>query len=242
MNGFKGFGSAVRELIGYRLNAAQAESFHWYAQELIAWNQRFNLTAIVDPVEIDIKHFLDSLTCLKVLEFRPPGRVVDIGTGAGFPGIPIKLLFPQFELTLLESIKKKVDFCQHIIDALGLEGVRVIHARAETLGQDPDHRERYDWGIARAVAIAPVLLEYLLPFIRVGGGAILQKGETGPAEMHQAESALRILGAQVDQIQTIELPCVPEPRHIISVKKTAATPQQYPRRAGMAAKRPLKSA
>jgi 16S rRNA (guanine527-N7)-methyltransferase len=178
---------------------------------------------------------------LTISDFRPPGKVIDIGTGAGFPGIPIKLLFPQFEVTLVESVRKKVDFCEHVVQSLGLHGVQVIRARAETLGQSHAHRECYDWGLARAVAIAPVVLEYLLPFIRVGGDAILQKGETGPAEMHQAEKALRVLGAEVEQIQTVELPCVAEPRHLIRVRKIAATPHQYPRRPGMAAKRPLQS-
>jgi 16S rRNA (guanine527-N7)-methyltransferase len=238
---FDGLESAVQDWLGYRLNPTQRDAFTWYAQELIDWNQRFNLTAITDPVEIDIKHFLDSLSCLTISDFRPPGKVIDIGTGAGFPGIPIKLLFPQFEVTLVESVRKKVDFCEHVVQSLGLHGVQVIRARAETLGQSHAHRECYDWGLARAVAIAPVVLEYLLPFIRVGGDAILQKGETGPAEMHQAEKALRVLGAEVEQIQTVELPCVAEPRHLIRVRKIAATPHQYPRRPGMAAKRPLQS-
>jgi 16S rRNA (guanine527-N7)-methyltransferase len=239
MNGFEGFGPAVKRMLGFRLSAAQLDSFAWYAHELVTWNRRFNLTAITDPIEIEIKHFLDSLTCLLVTNFRPPGKIIDIGTGAGFPGIPIKLLLPQFEITLVESIGKKVDFCQHVITKLGLENVAVVQARAETLGQAQEYRQRYDWGLARAVAKAPVVLEYLLPFIRIGGGAILQKGETGPSEMHQAEKALRLLGAEVEQIQSVELPCVPEARHLIWVKKTAATPEKYPRRAGMVAKRPL---
>lgn len=239
MNGFEGLGPAVQSMLGFRLTASQLESFNWYAQELVTWNKRFNLTAITDPDEIDIKHFLDSLTCLMVSDFRPPGKVIDIGTGAGFPGIPISLILPNFDVTLLESIGKKADFCQHVIEALGLENVEVIQARAEALGQAPEFREQYEWGLARAVAIAPVVLEYLLPFIRVGGSVLLQKGATGPAEMHQAETALRVLGAEVEQIQSIELPCVTEARHLISVRKTAATPEKYPRRAGIATKRPL---
>jgi 16S rRNA (guanine527-N7)-methyltransferase len=239
MNGFEGLGPAVQRLLGFRLSPGQLEAFDWYAQELVAWNKRFNLSAITDPVEIEIKHFLDSLTCLMVTDFRPPGKVVDIGTGAGFPGIPISLLFPKFEMTLIESIGKKADFCRHVIGELNLENVKVIQARAEALGHAPEYREIYDWGLARAVAIAPVVLEYILPFICVGGSALLQKGVTGPAEMHQAENALSVLGAEVEQIKSIELPCVTEARHLIFVKKTAATPEKYPRRAGIAAKRPL---
>lgn len=239
MNGFEGFDAAVLRVVGYRLSRKQLDSFAWYARELITWNQSFNLTAITDLVEIDIKHFLDSLSCLKVDPFRPPGKVIDVGTGAGFPGIPIKLLHPQFDMTLVESVGKKANFCQHVIDTLEIEGIRVVHSRAEILGRQADHRESYDWGLARAVAIAPVVLEYLIPLIRVGGRAILQKGETGPAEMHQAEQALRVLGAEVEQIQVVELPGVAEPRHLITVRKVAATPPKFPRRPGMAAKRPL---
>jgi 16S rRNA (guanine527-N7)-methyltransferase len=239
MNRFEGLQAEVARLVGYRVNAQQQEAFNWYTRTLIDWNTRFNLTAITDPVEIDIKHHLDSVSCLKVETFRPPGRVIDIGTGAGFPGIPIKLLYPHFEMTLVESVGKKVDFCRHVQETLDLQGLRIIHDRAEALAREVEHRESYDWGLARAVAIAPVVLEYLLPFIRVGGSAILQKGESGPAEMHQAENALRVLGGEVEQIQKIELPCVTEPRHIISVRKVAATPPKYPRRPGIAAKRAL---
>jgi 16S rRNA (guanine527-N7)-methyltransferase len=242
MNGYEGFEAAVVRIVGHRLSAKQLDSFAWYNRELISWNQRFNLTAITDPVEIEIKHFLDSLSCLTVDQFRPPGKVIDVGTGAGFPGIPIKLLYPQFDLTLVESVRKKASFCQHVIDTLEIEGIRVVHDRAETLGRHADYRECYDWGLARAVAIAPVVLEYLIPLIRVGGRAILQKGETGPAEMHQAEHAMRVLGAEVEQIQAVELPRVTEPRHLATVRKVAATPPKYPRRPGMAAKRPLISA
>lgn len=241
MSGFNGLGPSVESLLGYRLTSTQIDSFRWYAQELINWNDRFNLTAITDPLEIEIKHFLDSLSCLTVSSLRPPGRIIDVGTGAGFPGIPIKLLYPQFELTLLESIGKKVAFCRHVVDTLSLDHVEVIQGRAETLGQDWGHRERYDWALARAVAIAPVVMEYVVPFVRMGGGAILQKGETGPAEIHQAQAALQLLGAEVEQIQRIELPCVTDARHLITVRKVAATPQKYPRRAGIPAKRPIKS-
>lgn len=241
MNGFEGLATAVFKLVGYRLSQAQLDAFGRYTKQLIEWNQRFNLTAITDPVEVDIKHHLDSISCLKVEGLRPPGRIIDVGTGAGFPGIPIKLLYPQFEMTLVESVGKKAKFCQHVKDELDLKALHVVNERAEILGRHPDHRESYDWGLARAVAVAPVVLEYLLPFIRVGGRAILQKGETGLAELHQSQEALRVLGGEVEQIQEIELPCVPEARQLITVRKVAATPPKYPRRPGIAAKRPLLS-
>jgi 16S rRNA (guanine527-N7)-methyltransferase len=230
---------AARSLLGLELTAAQRKDFDWYATELVDWNQRFNLTAITDPAAIGIKHFLDSLSCLLVMRGQAPGRVIDIGTGAGFPGLPLKIVRPQIRLTLVEATGKKVDFCQHVVTSLRLEAVQVIHARAEEIGHWPDHRQAYDWALARAVAAMPVLVEYLLPLLRIGGRAIAQKGDTGPAEAHAAEKALRLLGGRVQQVVPVELPTVVESHYLVVVEKTAATPDEYPRRAGMPAKRPL---
>ena len=237
-----GFEDSLFQLVGHQLTAPQREGFRWYSEALLEWNERFNLTAITDSESIEIKHFLDSLTCLTVEGFRPPGRVVDVGSGAGFPGIPIAMLYPPFEMTLIESVGKKVRFCQYVVEQLELKNVTLVNDRAEKLGQAAAYRESFDWGLARAVAIAPVVLEYTLPLIRVGGRVILQKGETGVAEMQQAENALNVLGGEVEQIEHVELPGVAEPRHIITVRKVAATPPKYPRRPGMAAKRPLNNA
>ncbi len=240
MNESDAFYQTAIDLLGVTLTFHQIEAFQWYANELRSWNQRYNLTAITDPDEINIKHFIDSLSCLQVERFRPPGSVIDVGTGAGFPGIPLKIVYPQFKLTLVESIGKKMEFCRHVISSLGLDGVDFVQARAENLGKNAQHRERYDWGIARAVAILPVLLEYLLPFIKLGGGAIVQKGETGPAEAHSAEKALSVLGGEIKQVLPVELPRVTEPRYLILVDKVALTPEKYPRKPGIPAKRPLK--
>ncbi len=234
-------GKITEELLGLRISPQQGEAFRWYASELIAWNKRFNLTAITDRAEIETKHFLDSLTCLSVMGAAPQGKVLDVGSGAGFPGIPLKIVHPQLRLTLLESIGKKVAFCRHVVAGLGLEGVEVIQDRAETAGHMAGHRQAYDWVVARAVAALPVLIEYVLPFLKLGCYAIAQKGETGPAEVQAAESALQVLGGRIEQVESVELPRVAETRYLIVIRKSAATPVKYPRRAGIPAKRPLGS-
>ncbi len=239
MNESDTFYQTASDLLGVNLTFHQIEAFQWYANELRSWNQRYNLTAITDPDEINIKHFIDSLSCLQVERFRPPGNVIDVGTGAGFPGIPLKIVYPQFKMTLVESIGKKMEFCRHVISSLGLDGIDFVQARAEHIGKKVAHREQYDWAIARAVAILPVLLEYLLPLIKLGGGAIVQKGETGPAEAHSAEKALSVLGGEIKQVLPVELPRVTEPRYLIVVDKVACTPEKYPRKPGIPAKRPL---
>jgi 16S rRNA (guanine527-N7)-methyltransferase len=180
------------------------------------------------------------MTCHLVMNAPEPGRVVDVGAGAGFPGLPLKIINPQLKLALIESIGKKVEFCRHVIEMLALNGVNLIHDRVENVGHDDEHRQVYDWAVARAVAAMPVLVEYLLPLLRIGGKAVILKGETGPAEAHAAEEALRILGGKIEQIIPVELPRVVESRYLIIVEKHAATPQKYPRRVGIPAKRPLR--
>jgi 16S rRNA (guanine527-N7)-methyltransferase len=230
---------AVRKMLGRELSPRQLDAFTWYSSELREWNQRFNLTAIKDPSGIEVRHFLDSLTCCLAMTANASLKVVDVGTGAGFPGIPIKILCPSMKLTLVEATSKKVDFCTHVVVGLGLENVDVVHGRAEDVAQDRKYRETYDVALARAVAPLSVLVEYLLPFLRVGGRAIAQKGETAHAEAHEAEGALGILGGGVDRLIPIELPGVVETRYLVVLKKLAATPEKYPRRAGMPEKRPL---
>jgi 16S rRNA (guanine527-N7)-methyltransferase len=183
----------ARALLHLDLTPAQLAAFETYARLLREWNERFNLTGITDDQGLQVKHFLDSLTVLPAL---PTGaaRVADVGTGAGFPGLPLKLIRPELRLTLIEATGKKVTFLEAVIAALNLSGVAVVKARAEEIGQDPAHRERYDAVLARAVAELPVLLEYTLPLARVGGAVIAQKGEAAPAEAETAEAAARRLG------------------------------------------------
>jgi 16S rRNA (guanine527-N7)-methyltransferase len=232
-------GEAAAAMLDLRLSARQRANFQTYAEELARWSRRFNLSAITDPYGIEIKHFLDSLTCLRVLGLACSGRLVDIGSGAGFPGLPLKIACPKLEVTLVEATGKKAEFCRHVIECLSLGGIDVEHARAEDFGRVAGRRQSYDWAVARAVAPLPTLTEYLLPMLKIGGRAVAQKGETGPSEAHEADEALRILGGRVSQLIPIELPGVAETRYLVVIDKLAATPAKYPRRAGMPLKRPL---
>jgi len=229
--------ASARALLHLDLTPAQLAAFRTYADELRAWNEQFNLTAITDTEGIQIKHFLDSLTVLKAL--HAPAKVVDVGTGAGFPGIPLRIVCPEIKLTLVEATGKKVTFCEALVEKLSLSGVTVIKARAEEVGQDRAHREQYDWAVARAVAEMPVLAEYLLPLVKRGGRALAQKGEGAPGETHAAEGAVKRLGGQLEHIVPVELPGIAETRYLVVFRKVAATPQAYPRRPGVPAKQPL---
>ncbi len=226
-------------LTGATLTAHQSTALEIYAQELLVWNQRYSLTAIRDLKQVRIKHILDSLSAHLVMRNTPIETVVDVGTGAGFPGIPLKIFWPHLQLTLIESVGKKSRFCEHIVEKLSLENVKIVRDRAEILGAQAEYREQYDWAVARAVAHMPVLMEYLLPFVRVGGRVLAMKGETGPTEVHAAENALRLLGGKLEQITAVVLPGVVEERYLVVINKTASTPEKYPRRAGIPSKRPL---
>ncbi len=229
----------AHQQLGLHLSRSQLSALTLYERELMDWNTRFNLTAIRDPQEIQTKHFLDSLTCWLAMRECKAGKLVDIGTGAGFPGIPLKIILPNMHLTLVESVGKKAEFCRHVVKILDLPGVEVVQARAEALGQDARYRERYDWAVARAVAILPVLAEYLLPLVRVGGCMLAMKGESGPAETQTAEHAFQVLGGHVRQLLPVTLPGVAEERYLVVIDKVAATPTLYPRKVGVPAKRPL---
>lgn len=230
--------------LGIQLTAQQRADFERYAQELIEWNQKFNLTAITDYEQVQIRHFLDSLSCLAAEETRtalnrPTPCVIDVGSGAGFPGIPLKIVCPNMQLTLLEATGKKVTFLEHIIDQLHLRNVVAIKSRAKELAHDPAHRQRYDLVLARAVADLPVLMEYTLPFCAIGGWVVAQKGESGAAEAWSADRAISILGGELRRVMPVELTGLPEDRSLVIVQKVSSTPADYPRRPGMPAKRPL---
>jgi 16S rRNA (guanine527-N7)-methyltransferase len=229
----------AQTLFNVHITGRQVMALMTYEKELLEWNQKFNLTAIRDSESIRTKHFLDSFSCVLAWKASPPNQVIDVGTGAGFPGIPLKILYPSLKLTLVESVGKKAMFCQHIVRVLGLEHVDVIQARAEELGQNPQHRERYDWAIARAVANLNVLSEYLIPLVRLGGAMLAQKGESGPAEAQSAEEAMKLLGGKLKQLISVNLPSVAEDRYLVVVEKVAATPPKYPRKPGIPMKQPL---
>jgi 16S rRNA (guanine527-N7)-methyltransferase len=222
------------------LTSEQVEAFELYYQQLIAWNERGNLTAITDYKEVQVKHFLDSLSCLQVLTpLAPRTRCIDIGAGAGFPGLPLKIVRPQMRLALLEATGKKVLFLEHIVGELGLRDVEIIKGRAEELGRQAAHREVYEVAVARAVAQLVVLLEYALPLLAIGGIFVAQKGAEIEDEVEAAQSALLILGGRMKGVRPVHLAGLDAPRHLVVVEKVAPTPQKYPRRAGIPAKRPL---
>jgi 16S rRNA (guanine527-N7)-methyltransferase len=229
----------AQEICRVSLSEAQLQAFDWYAAELAVYNQRFNLTAITSPEQVRVRHFVDSLSCARVLGPRPEGRLVDIGAGAGFPSLPLKIAFPSLSVSLVESVGKKADFCRRVVQELGLTGVEVLHGRAEQVGRQPEHREGHDWAVARAVARLPTLLEYMLPLLRLGGTAVAMKGESGPAEAHASDRALELLGGKLRQVLMVELPGVVEQHNLIVIEKHSTTPERYPRRTGIPAKRPL---
>lgn len=224
----------------FTLTQTQLNAFEQYSQELIAWNQRVNLTRIVEPEEIVVKHFLDSLSVCQALPDLSPGlSVVDVGSGAGFPGLPLKIVLPDIRLTLLESTRKKTAFLQHIIHILNLTNVTVLTARAEEAGQQSAHREQYDVAVARAVSGLPTLAEYSLPLVKVGGMIIIQKGQHPAEEVKAATSALEILGGKLHEILPVTVPGLNAERHLLVISKDKSTPKQYPRRPGLPAKKPI---
>ena len=228
------------ELIGPELTPVQAEQFEKYFALLAEWNKVMNLTAIVDPDEVAVKHFADSLTLLPYLDRAGTRSLIDVGTGAGFPGIPLKIMRPELEVTLLDSLEKRVRFLNTVTAELGLSGIRTIHARAEDAGRDKRLRGQFDASAARAVAPMNVLCEYCLPFVRPDGMFFAMKG---PAQ-EDFRRALKELGGEVEADDVFELTAAAgeEPalqRRIICVKKSGTTPAKYPRRAGLPAKKPL---
>jgi 16S rRNA (guanine527-N7)-methyltransferase len=229
----------AQTLFNVHLSGRQVLALHTYEKELLEWNQKFNLTAIRDAESIRTKHFLDSFSCVLAWKASPPNQLIDVGTGAGFPGIPLKILYPNLKLTLVESVGKKAMFCQHIVRVLGLDQVDVIQARAEDLGQDSGHREKYEWAIARAVAKLNVLSEYLIPLVKIGGAVLAQKGESGPAEAQFAEETMQLLGGKLKQLIPVNLPGVADDRYLVVVEKVAATPPRFPRKPGIPMKQPL---
>jgi 16S rRNA (guanine527-N7)-methyltransferase len=229
----------AQELFGIHLTGGQVLALATLERELLAWNERVNLTAIREAEGIRVKHFLDSFSCVLAWRGTPPSRLIDVGTGAGFPGFPLKILYPSMHLTLVESVGKKANFCRHIVEQLKMENVEVLALRAEDVGQLPAHREVYDWAVARAVANLPILSEYLLPLVRPGGKMLAQKGTSGPAETNKAAHAFKVLGGQFNQLIHVNLPGIEEERYLVIVDKVAPTPKTYPRKPGIAAKKPL---
>lgn len=229
----------VNDALGIVLTPTQVNMLSAYEAILLKWNTKFNLTSITEHETILVKHFFDSLTCLSLIPTQGEFSLIDVGTGAGFPGIPLKIINPSIKLTLSESVGKKANFCRIAVEELRLTNVQVITSRAETIGQDKKFRERFDWAVARAVAPLSVLVEYLLPLVRIGGSMLAQKGSDTDIEIEQAENAIRTLGGKLDSVIPITLPSSMGRRTLISIRKITPTPVKYPRRPGAPKKNPL---
>jgi 16S rRNA (guanine527-N7)-methyltransferase len=229
--------------LGIKLTAGQLKQFELYYRELVDWNKKINLTAITDYSPVQVKHFLDSLTITLALpeeEVQRPGfNIIDIGTGAGFPGVPLKILFPQPRLVLIEPTTKKTAFLHHIIRKLELENVEVLNSRAEEAAHLPLYREQFALVLSRAVALLPTLVELALPFCRIGGRFIAQKKGEIDREISRAEKAIAALGGKLDRIKKIELDEFDDGRYLVIIDKIYPAPNKYPRRPGIPRRRPI---
>lgn len=231
--------------MGLTLSPQQLEQFSTYYSLLADWNSRMNLTAIDDPVGVQTKHFLDCLAGLSLIQEEMTGapvarpRAIDVGSGAGFPGLPLKIAWPQLRLVLLDGTGKKVRFLEAVVSGLGLEQVEVVQGRAEELGHRDEYRGQFDLVLARAVARLNTLVEYLLPFVRQGGYAIAYKGPGAADEFMDARRAIDLLGGEVVRFAPVQVPLLEEERRILLIKKQRRTPSQYPRGQGLPRKEPL---
>jgi 16S rRNA (guanine527-N7)-methyltransferase len=223
----------------YELTQGQLDQFAVYYRLLVEKNRVMNLTAITQEQEVYIKHFYDSLTITRAIDVGEITTLLDVGTGAGFPGIPLKIVFPHLKLTLLDSLQKRVHFLQEVGEALGWNDVTYVHGRAEDIAQLSDYREQYDLVASRAVAKINVLAEYCLPFVRVGGMFIAMKGSNVTEELSLAKQALFILGKSTHQVNSLVLPEQMGERNLIVIEKKESTPNKYPRKSGTIKKSPL---
>ena len=203
---------------GLELSDKQLKMFDIYYQLLVEWNEKINLTAITDPGEVAVKHMVDSLSVCDEKIINNSSKTIDVGTGAGFPGIPIKIMYPDMQLTLLDSLNKRVKFLQTVADKLDFRNIEIIHGRAEELGKQKNYREKYDVVFSRAVARMPVLCEYALPFVKIQGYFIALKGRQYEAEIAMAQNALKVLKASIDKIKSVKLPGLDDVRAIIYIK------------------------
>lgn len=227
------------EQLGIRLSEKQLEQFQCYYERLIEKNKVMNLTAITEYEEVVDKHFIDSILLGSVKELSGKKRVIDVGTGAGFPGIPLKIVYPELEITLLDSLNKRVKFLDEVIEELGLTGIQAVHSRAEDLAQDAAHRQQYDICVSRAVANLSTLSEYCIPFVKQGGYFISYKSTQIEEELKQAKKAVQVLGGTLEQVETVQIPETTIERQFVMIRKTGTTPKKFPRKAGTASKTPI---
>ena len=215
----------------------QLQKFYQYMNLLIEWNEKINLTAIVEPKEIILKHFIDSLTIIKYIE--PNKSVIDIGTGAGFPGIPVKIMREDLDITLLDSLNKRIHFLNEVIQKLELKNITAVHARIEEYAKNKQYREKFDVATSRAVANLTTLSEYMLPMVALKGMAICMKGSEISEEISKSKNSIKILGGEIVHIEEFTLPKSDYKRNLIMIEKTKQTPSKYPRKPGIPSKEPL---
>lgn len=226
--------------LGIDINENQVKQFMMYKDLLIEWNEKMNLTAITEDREVIQKHFVDCVSIASKIEIPENINVIDVGTGAGFPGIPVKIAFPHINITLLDSLNKRINFLEEVVKNLELENVNCIHSRAEDGGQNEEYREKYDMCISRAVANLSVLSEYCLPFVKVGGTFVSLKGPDVTEELNEGRKAIEKLGGEIIKIEKISIPKSDITHSLVIIKKVRQTPKQYPRKAGKVTKNPIK--
>ena len=237
LNKFKELMKENLKELNIDLTDLQLEQFYNYMSILIEWNKFMNLTGITDPEEVITKHFIDSLTVLDKIDKN--ASIIDVGTGAGFPGIPVKIAFPETKVVLLDSLNKRIKFLNEVIEKLELKDIEIIHGRAEECGRNKSYREKYDIAIARAVAPLNVLLEYLMPFVKVNGKCLCMKGSSSEEEIKNSKNAVKVLGGEIIKTEEFYIPNTDIKRRIVQVNKIKETSNKYPRKAGTPSKEPL---
>ena len=228
---------ALKENI--ELSSKQLEQFEMFYKMLIETNKSMNLTAITDEDEVIEKHFIDSLSCRRVVDMDRIKKCIDVGTGAGFPGIPLKIVYPEIEFVLVDSLNKRVKFLKEVKEALGLDGLEAVHGRAEDLARDKELRAAFDLCVSRAVANLSVLSEYCIPFVRTNGYFVSYKGKKGSEEISNAQNCMNVLGCKIEKVEEFHLEEDEAERLLIKIKKCKGTPKLYPRKAGTPSKSPL---
>lgn len=228
----------ISKEINIDLSEEKIDKFKKYMDLLLEWNEKINLTAITEEDEVVLKHFVDSMTVLKYID--EGASMIDVGTGAGFPGIPVSIANDNVNVTLVDSLNKRINFLQEVISEINLTNIKAIHSRAEDFGQNKEHREKYDISVSRAVANLSVLVEYLLPLVKVGGKCICMKGSEVEEEITNAKFAIKELGGKIEAVNEFCLPGTDIKRNIIVIRKEKETPKKYPRKSGTPSKQPLK--